>query len=293
MTNPTKSASRARPSSSSRRRETGPQDVVSGAGGGVPKRRGRPPRAPGSAVHRPQREQIRYIEASNLVQAIHHAATIGQQINFHLTVHWRFADSGLPVPERQRRLLNKLGIWLKRKTGKSAAWVYARETGKVKGEHLHLAVHFPPKLEPAFEAYAKTVVGHDARREAVVKIDRAVVVTGPFTPDELHLNLKSYLLKEGDDRTRTQWVIQKPHLDCKRNGGTIEGKRVGVSHAIGRAARSAHVAGLAAEAEEMAKPPIKERLPQPKMPRQAAQEGQEGMKERLANLVAQTIKRPS
>lgn len=195
----------------------------------VPRTRGRPRQKAGQPTHRKPHEQIGYHEAANFVRALHYAKEIGLEPNLHVTIQWHHAESDRPIHERIRRLLNNLGVWLRRRAQIPAVWVYTREVGKLRGEHLHLMVHVPQRLWSEFRRKL-----HDwIELEASGEVRETAIRADGITPGDVQRNLKSYFLKDGDDDVRAQWV--KPHH--KKTGGVVLGRRLKVSHAIGPSAR--------------------------------------------------------
>jgi len=199
---------------------------------GTPGRqRGRPRREPGATIHRKPCERINFDDAANWVRALHYAASdLGQEPNLHMVIQWRHAPSNRPIPERQQRLLNLIGQWVKRRTNRPAVWLYAREVGKLKGEHLHLCIYVPDKLRVPLEAQVRHWLEIEASPEAVAV---SAVRADPIRPGDMRHTLKSYLLKEGDERVRATWVLERH----RPTGGVVQGKRLKVSHSIGPAAR--------------------------------------------------------
>lgn len=199
---------------------------------------GRPRRKQGAPTHRKVTEQIKYAEASNWTRAIDHARfVLGRPMTVHVTVQWQFAPSATPEPKRVSDLLNVLAIWIRRRTHQRAVWAYSREGGLKKGVHLHLLVHVPPHLIPDFTVAVTRWI--EARADSFTA--RAVRV------DAIHLptldNLKSYLLKEGDDRVHETCGVLAHHRD-QRKGYPVPGKRMGVSHSINATARARHAMPL-------------------------------------------------
>ena len=198
------------------------------------RRAGRPRRKLGAPTHRRVTEQIRYPDAANWSRAIDYATfALDRPMTVFVTVHWKFAPSTTPEPERVSDLLNQLGVWIRRRTHQRAVWAYSREGGLRKGVHLHLLAHIPRDLIDDFRAAVNRWVGAKADScEA-----RAVKVVPIHLPT---LNgLKSYLLKEGDDQVHQACGVITEHRD-QRNGYPVPGKRLGVSHSINATARSRH-----------------------------------------------------
>ena len=74
------------------------------------------------------------------------------------------------------------------------------------------------------------------------RVDLRPISAGGLLGDR---GLRSYLLKDGDEATRRSWVATAHRQ--KATGGNIDGKRLKVSHAIGRTARRSHYANLAGQ----------------------------------------------
>lgn len=229
METQTPPASRARNSISQHRPKARAQDVGSDGLGDPIRGRGRPKRAAGEPVHRRPCEQISYSDASNVVSALHFANTIGKPPTVHVTIQWRLVESSLPVSDRQTRLLNKMGIWLRRRAGVPPVWVYAREVGLRKGEHLHMLIHVPARHLSAFRRQMEAWIHADADHLGEVRGRPVDIRT--IKPGHERDALKSYLLKEGAADVLEQWV--RPEHRKRATGGTLLGKRVKVSHAIG------------------------------------------------------------
>lgn len=192
-------------------------------------------------------EQIPYNDALRFWQAVQFAGVIGKPLNSRADIQWRLAPSQLDVFTRRTRVLNALGNWLRRTAGKGIdryagdpAYVYAREISLGGHEHLHLAAYVPPKQFKAFEAVITKAVLADLDPDLAIARypgDRSAVDCRPIKPGYLDLKrgVESYFLKEGDEATVSQWV--EPNHARKAMGGTIYGKRLGVSRAIGLKAR--------------------------------------------------------
>ena len=196
----------------------------------ITRARGRPRSVPGGGVHRKPCEQIGYQEATDLVRAVHYAASIGQEPNRLVTVQWRHAPSSRAIPERLTRFINLLGQWLRRRTGKPAVWVYAREVGKLKGEHFHLAAHVPPRLWSALDRQMR----HWLELETSEEVRHTAIRSDAISPGDMRTGVRSYFLKDSVPKARQMWVQDKH----KATGGVVQGKRTRVSHSIGRTARA-------------------------------------------------------
>jgi hypothetical protein len=179
--------------------------------------------------------------AANIIAAIGFAATIGLPLNRFVTVHWQ-AGGAANGPQATGRFLKLAGDWL-RLRGVPVTYAWVRETGDLKGEHVHIALHVPPALGHAF--------GHRQRgwvRAAGARCWRGVINTRPIGDSASHAFVGvrygryytedlaaavEYLLKGADAATASAHGLQRARDD----GGTLAGKRVATSANIGRAAR--------------------------------------------------------
>jgi hypothetical protein len=197
------------------------------------RRRGRPRTTPGAATHRKGHERIESVDADNFSNALNFARSIELEPNLFITIQWRHAECDRPPAERVRRFINLAGVWLRRR-GVVVVWAYAREVGTLKGEHLHLVIHVPDRLQTKFRRAADGWVTMEATgvvRRSALRIDQ-------IKDGDLSTSLKRYLLKESADDVRTRyWLPNTPKY--RRTGGLVLGKRLKVSQSIGRKARQA------------------------------------------------------
>jgi hypothetical protein len=192
--------------------------------------RGRPRSEPGSPTHRRPCEQIGYPDAIEMIHALHYARHIGQEPTVHVTVQWRHAPNPTPTPERLTRLVNLIGVWVRRRTGRPAVWVYSREIGLRKGEHLHMLLHLPDRLvEPL-----RRNVQHWLELEAD-DVKPSASRVDLIRPGDLR-HLQSYLLKESAPAFLETQNVSQHHI-AKATGGIVAGKRTRISKPIGKTAR--------------------------------------------------------
>ncbi|UTP41436.1 hypothetical protein M9M90_09750 [Phenylobacterium sp. LH3H17] len=186
----------------------------------------------GAPTHRKRHEHIQTNDADNLAAALNFTRQLEREPNLFITIQWKHAECPIPVATRTQRFLNLAGTWLKRATGAPAVWAYAREVGRLKGEHLHLVIHVPPRHSAAFKRAAFGWIEMEATGEVRASAARIM----PITKGTLSSDLKRYLLKEGTDEVRTaHWVPNTAKY--RRTGGVVLGKRIKVSHSIGPTAR--------------------------------------------------------
>lgn len=175
--------------------------------------------------------------ARNARAAATFAASRGWPLNWFITIHWAFAD-GDPNPRRRLRLLqDRARHWFQRRRLPLAlVWVFER--GKFDELHSHILVHVPQGLGPAFTAMLERWIGGNiSERLLVVKPCNAGVV--------------GYVLKDVDSAHYAELGV-RPMFAKGRSRRPIEGKRCGVSQAIGTAARARAEAGQVRELEQAA-----------------------------------------
>ena len=190
------------------------------------------------------------------INAMLYAESICRPLNTFVTVIFAHADamkgdSPLPYAKRiarfRARILERLRAFLVETTGK-AAYIWAAEhsgTAGSKGFHLHIAVHLRSvaqrkalerALSPGFSA-------------------RGVLIKGVRTAAQRREGFMTYMIKKADHRAFVyrlryddegvpEWrsVNVAEALSILHDGtdlGAVPGQRLGVSHAINRAARRA------------------------------------------------------
>ncbi|GLS01686.1 hypothetical protein GCM10007859_17010 [Brevundimonas denitrificans] len=191
-------------------------------------------------------------DTGKVLAATAKALEIGLPFNRFTTVHWDAASvaDGLKAT---RRLLKLIGDWM-RSRGRLAAFVWVREDGQGKGAHLHVLLHLPPDLVEAFNGCQRGwLKACGARwRKGVLKtrsIGRTYRQALGGGPDYL-ANLAEtvdYVLKGADHGTRERFGIRRGE-----DGGSVVGKRCGVSQNLGPAACGAGLI-IQANTEEFGK----------------------------------------
>jgi hypothetical protein len=171
-------------------------------------------------------------QATNIIEAVNFAKSIGLPLVAHLTIHWwgtiAFDDhSGLRFA-KVREGLNK--VLLRR--GIPVAWVWCREckfhTDIV---HSHLLFHLPTEYR-----FGRKL------DELTVALERLVARHGDGIWSEYAVKLKIwrdpdglYLLKGGGPEAWKRFRIKKKFREAQ---GIIHGKRSGTTENIGKAARN-------------------------------------------------------
>lgn len=177
----------------------------------------------------------------NILAAIGHAATIGLPLNRFVTIHWQ--SGGAPLgPQATGRFLKMAGDWL-RLRGVPATYAWVRESGDLKGEHVHIAMHVPPALGIAFGHRQRGWVKAAGARcwRGVIKtrpigISASQAIVGMGDGEHYSVNLAAvveYLLKGADLATANANGLTRARDD----GGILRGKRAATSANIGLAAR--------------------------------------------------------
>jgi hypothetical protein len=111
----------------------------------------RPFRGPASGRHT---EFLPFQSAKNVINGVAYAASIGTPLTVHLTTHWdlfRKFDPGDPIGS-QGRIINRCTNWLADR-GIPIRYVWIRENGRHKHEHLHWLLHLPVRHWRDFRAF--------------------------------------------------------------------------------------------------------------------------------------------
>jgi hypothetical protein len=209
----------------------------------------RPALMQGSPIHRATRcsatresEFITLSTARNIIEAALFADAIGHPLNRFVTINWS-SGGCTGGTKANTRWLKLAGDWLA-KRGVPRTWIWVREAGAYKGEHIHIALYVPPSLGAAFGrqqgAWLKLC---GARRR------KGVIHTRPVGRNASHaLNRVSY----GEDyldhlRTTVEYLLKGVSVDTARelgitqfreDGGGVVGLRAGTSTSIGKGARA-------------------------------------------------------
>ena len=195
---------------------------------GAPQRHTRPPR-------RYRHDGSRYIsdsQATNIIEAVRLAKSLGLPLVAHLTIHWACTNIG---DDHDGKLFAKfregLNKWTRRH-GFDLAAVWARERmsgGQAEAVHCHLLFYLPSEYRSGaklhqIQAAIYSLIkrhGRDYWAEEVVKL---VIHDKPPYPDG------KYLVKGGGPKVWKKFQLRKEH---RRLQGIIHGKRCGVSQNLG------------------------------------------------------------
>ena len=176
----------------------------------------------------------------NIIAAASFAQAIDLPLNRFTTIHWQHAGVADPLAATGR-FLKLAGDWL-RSRGGGFAYVWVREGGETKGEHVHILLHVPADLAPAFGhrqrgwlkacgvAWRRGVIRSRPVGRSIHHADRHTMFGEPY---EQHLAaVIGYLLKGANPAARDSL-----HLSRISNSGTLTGKRCGTSQNVGMTAR--------------------------------------------------------
>jgi hypothetical protein len=175
-----------------------------------------------------------------IIAAAEFAPVIGLPLNRFTTIHWQKADvsDGLAATGRFLKLARD---WL-RLQGGGFAFVWVREGGPAKGEHVHILLHVPPDLAAGFRRRVRgwlKACGASWRRGVIYSrpVGRSLrhamggeVYAEPYSD---HLAVAVAYVVKGTSRDAAEAL----NLARLAEGGEVRGKRSGVSQNLGRAAR--------------------------------------------------------
>jgi hypothetical protein len=179
--------------------------------------------------------EVRNIMAAGVFTAKEH-----RPLNRHTTIHFEAAQIADPV-RAIGQYLKLAGDWL-RTQGAAFAYIWVREAGETKGEHVHILMHVRPDLISAFArrergwrkrigakrawgAFRTTPVGRSYRHGELG------IQFGERYSDAL-AGIVGYLVKGAEPR-----AADALELSRAASGGELWGKRSGMSENMGRAAR--------------------------------------------------------
>lgn len=185
---------------------------------------------------------ISHAQARNIVAGVVHAGTIKRPLNRYITIHWE-SGSVANGPGATTAFTKQVGDWLSQK-GVPLVWVWAREAGPGKGEHVHILMHVPHELVNGFKAKQPRwlkACGVISRKGVVhtkmVGSSYTVIQRGPryaeWYPGEL-TNIIEYFLKGAEAKTAVAMGLNRP----REFEGNVMGKRAATSQSVGATARN-------------------------------------------------------
>lgn len=184
---------------------------------------------------------IAYKDALNLLEAAFFSQQCGMPLNRFTTIHWQKGGIAGPSQWATGRFLKLAADWL-RLRGATLAYIWVRENGHDKGDHVHILLHVPPDLARAFSSRQRgwlKACGATFKKGVIYSrpIGRTLshalagLQYGEQYSDHLKTTL-AYILKGANAKTR-----QRLGLPLAEPGGAVIGKRCSTSQNIGRAAR--------------------------------------------------------
>jgi hypothetical protein len=170
-----------------------------------------------------------------IIAAAHRAVGINRPLNRFATIHWEAAGVGESVAATGR-WLKMIADWL-RTLGEPLVYVWVREDGLGKGDHVHIMLHVPPRLVTRFNARQRAWLRAcgAARKKGVIKT-RAI--GGSYDLWSANPRLYDHHL-----RKVVVYVLKGACLEAARRfdlgraeeGGWVIGKRSAVSRTLGQA----------------------------------------------------------
>ena len=184
-------------------------------------------------------------DARKVLDASNHAELIGVPFNVFKTIHWERAGVSDDLAATGA-FLKHAGDWTRLRGGR-LAWVWTRETGPGKGDHVHILLHLDPDLARDFSRRQRGwLKACGARWRKGVVLSRTIgrslqhALTGG---EDYRVNLVEaldYILKGADRDARERLGIKRAEP-----GGVVIGKRSGISQNLGPAARAHRLSDLA------------------------------------------------
>lgn len=169
---------------------------------------------------------IKFSTVENIVQAAAFARSIGFPLRHNLTVRWLSNNW-----DYHETLMRKIGDWLSH----NAAGTYYVWTKEAKGgAHSHILLHLPADKAGKFRKLVMVWLKGFYRRASLPK--GTVHCRQPKTfgnEDEAIRKRVAYILKGGGEGVCRFLNVNK------RDRGIVDGKRAGVSQALGKSARKA------------------------------------------------------
>lgn len=179
-------------------------------------------------------------DVENIRAAGVHTAQEHRELNRFTTIHFEAARIADPV-WAIGRMMKLAGDWLRTK-GAVLSYIWVREAGEAKGDHVHILWHVPAAL---IRDFAKREPGW--RKQIGAKPTKGAFKTKPVGFSYSHgayqiqygrhfaeasKGVFDYILKGVDPRAAAALRIDRP-----QPGGELWGKRHGMSENINRAAR--------------------------------------------------------
>jgi hypothetical protein len=190
--------------------------------------------------HAPRRYRVggtKYLtvpQATNIIEAVQFAKSMGLPLVAHLTIHWAYTDAADdPDGKLFARFREGLSKWLRRQGIEFAAgWARERmSSGQAEVVHCHMLFHLPMEYCTKRKLQAEAAIYRLIKRHG----------RGYWAEEVIDLRIHEnpdgkYLIKGGGRVVWKRFRIRKEH---RRLQGIIHGKRCGTTQNIGRASRRA------------------------------------------------------
>lgn len=179
---------------------------------------------------------LAYLACRNIIDAALYAEAVGSPLNRWITINWDRGKVERPL-WATGRFLKLATDWLRSK-GVSAGYVWVRESGAHKGNHVHIIMRVPDALATAFSSHQSGWLKACGARRSKGVVDTSPVGRSYDEPVASYApnldNILSYMIKGADDEAH-----HRLRLDAARwePGGFVVGKRSGFSQNVGPAAR--------------------------------------------------------
>jgi hypothetical protein len=185
--------------------------------------------------------ELRLREIENILAAADNTGREQRGLNRFTTIHFEAAKVRDPV-RAIGRLMKLAGDWLRTK-GTLLAYVWVRESGERKGEHVHILWYIRPDL---IKDFARLERGW--RKRLGAKPARGAFKSKPVGLSYRHgahqiqygqdyrralAGVLSYIVKGAEPK-----AVEELGLSVSKPGGELWGKRSGTSENIGRTARN-------------------------------------------------------
>jgi hypothetical protein len=171
-------------------------------------------------------------QATNIIEAVGFARSVGHRLVAHLTIHWSLTDVGDdPDGKLFAKFREGLDKWLHRHGMKFAAcWARERQSGGQSDVvHCHLLFHLPVEYRTKKMGQVEAAISRLINRHGRgITDERVIKLVIHDNPDG------KYLIKGGGPKVWKKFRLRKEH---RRLQGIIHGKRCGTTQNIGPAAR--------------------------------------------------------
>ena len=163
----------------------------------------------------------------------------GYPLNAMITVAWEVAAISFDAWSCQKRLIEHARKWLT-KRHIPVVYIWAKENGPIKGKHTHLALHLPKQHRRAFRSAVHVwVKGMDGKPHYEGALNLSKDRFWAQDPERSTINLVDYLLKGSENDVADKYGFKPMH----RKAGSVQGKRIGQSQHLRKAARRIAIDG--------------------------------------------------